>query len=92
MLAGFIVFPNAFDDQKSKFRVDANSLRVIAICLLVFAYILTGILCWRFKNLLFQVESIFLYVQRETESRNNDGGANIVVSTDLGLRTQPSGS
>ncbi|KAI5788954.1 hypothetical protein DFH27DRAFT_527941 [Peziza echinospora] len=60
MLAGFIVFPNAFDDQKSKFRVDANSLRVIAICLLVFAYILTGILCWRFKNLLFQVESIFL--------------------------------
>lgn len=60
MLAGFIVFPNAFDDDKSKFRVDADTLKVVAVCLLVFGYILTGILCWRFKNLLFQLESIFL--------------------------------
>ncbi|KAF8417132.1 hypothetical protein EV426DRAFT_700996 [Tirmania nivea] len=60
MLAGFIVFPNAFDDDKSKFRIDADTLKVVAVCLLLFGYILTGILCWRFKNLLFQVESIFL--------------------------------
>lgn len=60
MLAGFIVFPNAFDDDHSRFQIDADTLRVVAVCLLVFGYILTGILCWRFKNLLFQVESIFL--------------------------------
>ncbi|KAF8473559.1 hypothetical protein BDZ91DRAFT_406433 [Kalaharituber pfeilii] len=60
MLAGFIVFPSAFDDDKSKFRIEADTLRVVAVCLLVLGYILTGILCWRFKNLLFQVESIFL--------------------------------
>lgn len=60
MLAGFIVFPNAFHDSKSKFLIDADTLKVVAVCLLVFGYILTGILCWRFKNLLFQFESIFL--------------------------------
>ena len=62
MLAGFIVFPSAFDDDSSKFRIEADTLQIVAVCLLVFGYLLTGILCWRFKNLLFQVEAIFLYV------------------------------
>ena len=64
MLAGFMIFPSSFDNSESNFKIGASSLRVVAVCLLVFGYILTGLLCWRFENLLFQIEAIFLYGTR----------------------------
>lgn len=59
-----MIFPNAFDNGGDNFRIGAGSLRAVAVCLLVFGYLLAGLLCWRFKNLLFQVEAIFLYGTR----------------------------
>ncbi|CUS10618.1 unnamed protein product [Tuber aestivum] len=60
MLAGFVVLPSAFDDDDSKFRIDSNVLRISAVALLLTGYLVTGILCYTFKNLLFQVEAIFI--------------------------------
>ena len=54
-----MICPNAFDSPG--LRIQPSSLQAVAICLLVFGYILAGLLFWRFKNLLFQVEAIFLY-------------------------------
>jgi len=60
MLAGFIVLPSAFDDDDSKFKLSTPVLRGFAIALVVLGYILTGLLCWQYKNVLFQLESIFM--------------------------------
>jgi len=57
-----VVLPSAFDDDESKFRVDSKILRASAVALLLTGYITTGMLCYTFKNILFQVEAIFLYI------------------------------
>jgi len=61
-----VVLPSAFDDDDSKFRIDSNVLRASAVALLLTGYITTGMLCYTFKNILFQVEAIFLYIAPQT--------------------------
>jgi len=61
-----VVLPSAFDDDDSKFRIDSNVLRASAVALLLTGYITTGMLCYTFKNILFQVEAIFLYIVPQT--------------------------
>lgn len=55
-----MVLPSAFDDDDSKFRVNSVALRATAVALLLAGYIITGVLCYYFKNILFQVEAIFV--------------------------------
>lgn len=61
-----MVLPSAFDDDESKFRIDSKVLRASAVALLLTGYITTGMLCYTFKNILFQVEAIFLYIAPRT--------------------------